>query len=306
MRPLRGITFKLCSVLIFIVMQAMIKATTGHVPGGEAVFFRSLFAIPVIVLWLAVVGDLRQGLGTANPWGHVWRGLMGTLAMGLGFSGLAYLPLPEVTAIGYAAPLLTVIFAAMFLGEEVRLFRISTVILGMIGVLIVLSPRLTVVKGAAGTTEAFGAVVVLGGAIFAALAQVTVRKLVASERTPVIVFWFSVTATCLSLITIPFGWVIPTLGEAALLIGAGLLGGAGQILLTSSYREADASLVAPFDYASMIFALLIGWFIFAEVPTPTVLGGAALVVTAGLLIIWRERRLGLERARQRKAMTPQG
>ncbi len=306
MRPLRGIAFKLGSVLIFIVMQAMIKATSAHVPGGEAVFFRSLFAIPVIVVWLAMVGDLRNGLGTANPWGHVWRGLMGTLAMGLGFSGLAYLPLPEVTAIGYAAPLLTVIFAAMFLGEEVRLFRISTVILGMIGVLIVLSPRLTVAKGAAGTAEAFGAVVVLGGAIFAALAQVTVRKLVATERTPVIVFWFSVTATCLSLITIPFGWVMPTPGEAALLVGAGLLGGTGQILLTSSYREADASLVAPFDYASMIFALLIGWFVFAEVPTPTVLGGAALVVAAGLLIIWRERRLGLERARQRKAMTPQG
>ncbi len=306
MRPLRGIAFKLGSVLIFIVMSAMIKATSGHVPGGEAVFFRSFFAIPVIVTWLAVVGDLRHGVGTANPWGHVWRGLMGTLAMGLGFSGLAYLPLPEVTAIGYAAPLLTVIFAAMFLGEEVRLFRISTVILGMIGVLIVLSPRLTVTKGAAGTAEAFGAVVVLGGAIFAALAQVTVRKLVATERTPVIVFWFSVTATCLSLITIPFGWVMPTPAEAALLVGAGLLGGAGQILLTASYREADASLVAPFDYASMIFALLIGWFVFAEVPTPTVLGGAALVVTAGLLIIWRERRLGLERARQRKAMTPQG
>jgi drug/metabolite transporter (DMT)-like permease len=306
MRPLRGIAFKLGSVLIFIVMQAMIKATSAHVPGGEAVFFRSLFAIPVIVIWLAVVGDLRHGVATANPWGHVWRGLMGTLAMGLGFSGLAYLPLPEVTAIGYAAPLLTVIFAAMFLGEEVRLFRISTVILGMIGVLIVLSPRLTVVKGAAGTAEAFGAVVVLGGAIFAALAQVTVRKLVATERTPVIVFWFSVTATCLSLITIPFGWVMPTPSEAALLVGAGLLGGAGQILLTSSYREADASLVAPFDYASMIFALLIGWFVFAEIPSTTVLGGAALVVAAGLLIIWRERRLGLERARQRKAMTPQG
>jgi drug/metabolite transporter (DMT)-like permease len=306
MRPLRGIALKLCSVLIFIVMQAMIKATSAHVPGGEAVFFRSFFAIPVIGVWLAAKGDLHQGIGTANPWGHVWRGLMGTLAMGLGFSGLAYLPLPEVTAIGYAAPLLTVIFAAMFLGEEVRLFRIGTVALGMIGVLIVLSPRLTVLRGGAGYEQAFGAVVVLGGALFAALAQVTVRKLVATERTAVIVFWFSLTATVLSLITIPFGWVRPTPGEAALLVGAGLLGGMGQILLTSAYREADASLVAPFDYASMIFALLIGWFVFAEAPSLTVLGGAALVVLAGLLIIWRERRLGLERARQRKAMTPQG
>ena len=102
----------------------------------------------------------------------------------------------------------------------------------------------------------------------------------------------------------PFGWVVPTGQQAALLIGAGLLGGVGQIFLTSSYREADASVVAPFDYASMIFALGIGYFVFAEVPTLTILFGAGVVVTAGCLIIWRERRLGIERARQRKAMTP--
>ena len=125
-----------------------------------------------------------------------------------------------------------------------------------------------------------------------------------TERTPAIVFYFSLTATLLSLVTIPFGWVMPTLTEGITLTAAGLLGGVGQILLTSSYREADASLVAPFDYASMIFALAFGWFFFDELPTLTMLAGAALVVTAGLLIIWRERRLGLERARQRKAMTP--
>jgi drug/metabolite transporter (DMT)-like permease len=147
---------------------------------------------------------------------------------------------------------------------------------------------------------------VLGGAVFAALAQVFVRKLVNTEKTAAIVFYFSLTATALSLITLPFGWVWPTPFEATLLISAGLLGGLGQILLTSSYREADASLVAPFDYASMLFALGIGYFVFAEVPTSTMLGGAALIVIAGILIIWRERKLGLERSRQRKAMTPQG
>ena len=94
--------------------------------------------------------------------------------------------------------------------------------------------------------------------------------------------------------------------EATLLVMAGLLGGVGQILLTAAYRDADASLIAPFDYASMLFALGIGYFIFSEVPTGTMLSGAALVVLAGVLIIWRERRLGLERARARKAMTPQG
>jgi len=307
MRPLRGIALKLGSVLVFIVMASMIKATAAHVPAGEAVFFRSLFAIPVIVVWLGMRRELATGFRTANPLGHFWRGLVGTSAMGLGFAGLGYLPLPEVTAIGYAAPLLTVVFAAMFLGEQVRMFRLTAVALGLVGVLIVLSPRLTVLDPElASHREAFGATLVLGGAVFAALAQVFVRKLVMTEQTPAIVFWFSVTATVLSLATLPFGWVWPTPLEAALLVGSGLLGGVGQILLTSSYREADASLVAPFDYASMLFALLIGYFVFNEVPTLTMLGGAVLVIAAGVLIIWRERQLGLERARQRKSMTPQG
>ena len=303
MRPLRGICYKLGSVLVFIVMSALIKATSQHVPGGQAVFFRSFFAIPVIVIWLLMRRELRTGFYTRDPLGHVWRGFAGTVAMGLGFASLGYLPLPEVTAIGYAAPLLTVIFAAMFLGEQVRAFRVSAVALGLAGVLIVLWPRLSVV-GAAGQTEAFGAILVLGGALFAALAQVFVRKLVDTEKTAAIVFWFSMTATLLSLITLPFGWVWPSPAEAALLVTAGLLGGVGQILLTSSYREADASLIAPFDYASMLFALAIGYVVFDEVPTLTMLAGAALVITAGILIIWRERQLGLKRDRQRKAMTP--
>ena len=132
MRPLRGIVLKLASVMVFIVMAALIKSTSAHVPAGQAVFFRSFFAIPVIFGWLAWRRELGTGLKTANPMGHVWRGVVGTMAMGLGFAGLGYLPLPEVTAIGYAAPLLTVIFAAMFLGEEVRAFRISAVILGTV------------------------------------------------------------------------------------------------------------------------------------------------------------------------------
>ena len=303
MRPMRGIALKLGSVLVFIVMSALIKLSADHVPPGEAVFFRAFFAMPVILVWLALRRELATGLRTQNPYGHLWRGLMGTSAMGFGFAGLAFLPLPEVTAIGYAAPLLTVIFAAMFLGEEVRAFRIGAVGLGLAGVLIVASPRLTVTSGA-GSTEALGAMLVLFGAVCAALAQVFVRKLVDTERTPTIVFWFSLTATVLSLVTLPWGWVWPTPLDWVTLIMVGLLGGVGQILLTSSYREADASLIAPFDYASMIFALIIGYVAFDEVPTLTMLAGAGLVIAAGILIIWRERQLGLQRNRQRKAMTP--
>ncbi|WP_334195351.1 DMT family transporter [Pararhodobacter sp.] len=305
MRPIRGIVFKLISVTLFIVMSSLVKSVSDSIPPGETVFFRSFFAIPVILAWLAFRGELRTGLRVSKPLGHLWRGMVGTMAMGMGFAALAFLPLPEVTAIGYAAPLLVVIFASMFLGEEVRLFRLTAVFAGLAGVMIVLSPRLSLGSDV-GTAEALGAMFALTGAVSAALAQVTVRRLVMTEETSAIVFWFSITATGLSLFTLPFGWALPSPAEAGILVLTGLIGGVGQIFLTSSYREADASLVAPFDYASMLLALAIGYWIFDEVPTGTMLIGAAIVVSAGILIIWRERQLGLERAKQRKAMTPQG
>ncbi|MBB5516016.1 drug/metabolite transporter (DMT)-like permease [Rubricella aquisinus] len=304
--PLRGIAFKVIAVALFMAMATCIKAVADHVPPGQTVFFRSLFAIPVILIWLGLAHNLRDGLKTANPMGHFWRGLVGTTAMGLSFAALGLLPLPEVTAIGYAAPLLVVIFAAMFLGEEVRLFRLSAVALGLVGVVIVLSPRLSVLRdGSATDTEALGALLMLMSAVFMALAQIFVRKLTLTEKTPAIVFWFSVSASSLALLTIPFGWVMPTGGEFALLILAGLLGGVAQIFLTNSYRMAPASVIAPFEYVSMLMALAVGYTLFDEVPTRTMLIGASLVMAAGLLIIWRERQLGIRRG-SRRALTPQG
>ena len=307
MQPVKVIVLKLSAVSLFIIMSALIKAASENVPPGEAVFFRSFFAIPIILGWLWARGDLRTGLKAASPMGHFWRGLAGTSAMGLSFAGLALLPLPEVTALGYATPLLVVIFAAMFLNEKVGVFRISAVCVVLAGVLVVLAPRLTLINTpSVDTAAAVGAVLVLMGAVFAALAQIYIRKLVATEQTAAIVFYFSVTASLLSLITIPFGWVIPTLTETVLLVLAGLLGGTAQIFLTSAFRYADASVIAPFDYASILFALGIGYFIFDEVPTGSMLSGAALIVVAGIVIILREHRLGLKRGQARAVKTPQG
>ena len=305
-RPLRGIAFKLGSVALFTAMASLIKATAPQVPPGEAVFFRSFFAIPVILVWLLWRGDFPAALATRDPLGHVWRGFAGVLSMTLGFWGLGLLPFPEVTALNYAAPILVVIFGAMFLGERIRAFRLMAVALGLAGVLIVLAPRLTVGGGATTPGETLGAVVTLGGAVFAALAQVFVRRLTLTEETAAIVWWFSVIASLFALLTLPFGWVLPGPRDAAFLVAAGLLGGLGQIFLTSAYRHAEAGLVAPFDYASMLLAVAIGWFAFAELPTRQTLLGAALVIAAGILIIWRERRLGLERARERAAKAGEG
>ncbi|WP_420557359.1 DMT family transporter [Roseovarius sp.] len=307
MKPLTGILLKLVAVTLFIVMSALIKAAADTVPPGQAVFFRSFFAIPVILAWLAIRGEMSTGLRVKSRLGHFWRGFVGTTAMGLMFAGLGLLPLPEVTALGYAAPLLVVVFAAMFLDEKVGIFRLGAVALGLVGVLVVLAPRLTTLGGpTVETAQAVGAVLVLLGAVCAALAQIYIRKLVQTEQTSAIVFYFSLTSTLLSLLTLPFGWVIPGGTETVYLVLAGLIGGLAQIFLTSAYRFADASVIAPFDYASMLFAIAIGYFIFDEVPTGQMLIGAALIVLAGIIIIVRERQLGLQRGRAKEVKTPQG
>ena len=314
-RPGRAIALKLGAVFLFTVMAAVIKIATETVPAGQAVFFRSFFAFPMIILWLWQRGDLRHGLKPSNLMGHVWRGIFGTTAMGLTFGGLSLLPLPEVTAIGYATPLFTVIFAVLFLGERVRLFRLSAVAVGLIGVLIVLYPRFTIGGDAVSQMATLGALMVLGASIMRALVQVHVRRLVQTDSTAAIVFFFSLTATVLSFMTLPLGmlvdwpaltWVMPGLQVSLLLICSGLIGGVAQIMITSSFRFGPVSMLAPFDYASMIFATLIGWLVFSEIPTPAILIGAGLVMTGGVLIIWRERQLGLDRSKSKASSPPQG
>lgn len=302
-RPGLAVSLKLSAIFLFTVMAALIKATSAEVPPGEAVFFRSFFAIPVIVIWLAARGELRNGLVSKQPMGHFWRGLLGTMAMGLTFAGLGLLPLPEVTAIGYATPIFTVILAALMLGETIRMVRISAVLIGLVGVMIMVWPRL----GGGGSVEdgaTLGAMFILTATIARAFVQIHIRKLVQTEHTAAIVFYFSATASLISLMTLPFGWVMPGASTLGLLIFAGLIGGIAQILVTSSYRFGPASMLAPYDYASMIFAILLGYFWFGELPTAVMLTGAALVVAGNILVIWREHQLGLERARARAVTDP--
>lgn len=307
MSSFTGIALKLASVVLFVVMSALIKATTEDVPTGQAMFFRSFFALPVILGWLMWRHDLRTGLRTSRPMGHVWRGLIGVCGMGFGFSSLAYLPLPDVTAIGFAAPLMTVIFAALILGERLRVYRMSSVLLGLVGVVVILAPRLSISSGGAMESAAqIGVILVLASAMFRALAQIHIRRLAQTEQTAAIVFYFSMTTTVLSLLTLPFGWTMPDAGAIAMLICAGLIGGVAQIFITSAYRFADAAVIAPFDYASILFAMIIGYVFFADVPTPQMLLGSAIVILSGLLIIWRERALGLKRGKARPTLTPQG
>jgi len=221
----------------------------------------------------------------------------------LGFTSLAYLPLPEATAIGFAAPIITVILAAIFLNEKIRIYRLAAVLAGLVGVLIILSPRLGT---STETIATIGALAALGSAFLRASALIFTRKLVTRENTATIVFYFSSIAAVLGLCTLPFGWTVPPLKETSILIASGIFGGLGQITLTNSYRYAPAGVIAPFDYTSMILALIIGFFLFSEIPTLTVVFGAAIVIAAGIFIILRERKLGLKRGPARSVTPSQG
>ena len=291
-----GIFLMLSAITVFTLMSAFIKAAS-RVPAGEAMFFRSIMAMPIVLIWLVTHGGIAAGIKTTSVRNHAVRGIVGSCAMGLGFAGLKYLPLPEVTAIRFVTPILMVVLAALILGERFRFVRIAAVMLGFVGVIIIVAPRLSV---GLGSTEALGVLLTLGSACLAAFAQVFVKGMAGKESTTAIVFWFSATSTLLSLVTIPFGWVWPNGYELTLLIGAGIVGGLGQVLLTSSYRFAEAGVLAPFTYVSILWSVLIGYVWFSEVPTLGMLVGAALVICAGVIIVLRERALGMDATARRK------
>lgn len=305
--PLRGIVLKIVSLTVFVGMQTCIKAAGAGIPAGQITFYRSAFAIVPIVIYLAYRQELRSAFHTSNPLGHVKRGVIGITSMGFGFYGLVHLPLPDAIAIGYAMPLFAVVFASLFLGEPVRFYRWTAVLIGMVGVLIISWPKLTLFReGGFESDVAVGAGAVLISAVLGAAAMMQVRQLVREEKTATIVLYFSLIAALLSVLSWPFGWATLSLEAMLFLILSGFFGGLGQILLTQCYRYADVSTIAPFEYTSILLGSGIAYFMFAEVPTAATLIGTLIVALAGLFIIYREHKLGLERRAARKASTPQG
>ncbi len=299
---LHGIALKVASVCSFMVMVSLLKAAQG-IPTGELVFFRSFFGIIPVIAVLAWKRELLDGLKTSRLGGHLWRGVVGTLAMVLNFYALTQLPLPEAVTLNYAMPLMIVVLSALMLGEVVRLHRWSAVVIGFVGVLIIAWPRLTLFSDGAANAAAIGVLAAIGGAAAGATAQVLVGTLVRTERSATVVLYFLIASAVLSLLTLPFGWVMPDPRQAVLLIGAGIAGGIGQVLVTESYRRADLSVVAPFEYSSLLISVVVGYSFFGDVPTPYMWVGGIIVVASGLFIIYRERRLKIARPELRN-VTP--
>ena len=305
-RPLLAIGLKVVSVAIFVGMSTLIKAS-GQVPAGQIVFYRSLFAIVPIFVFLVWQRELLTAFHTSKPVSHVLRGLVGVSSMMLSFFALTRLPLPDAITLNYAQPLLVVIFGAVFLGETVRIYRWSAVVVGLVGVVIIAWPNLTLFTSGATieSDQAWGVAAMLGSATISACVVLLVRRLVLTEKSSTIVLWFSLTSAVAALVTIPFGWISLTTEQYVFLIGSGLCGGVAQILMTESYRQGDVSIIAPFEYTSMILGIIVGYLVFGDVPTIHMIVGGAIVIASGTFIIWREHRLGLERSKARRVTPPQ-
>lgn len=306
-RPLTAISLKITSVVIFVGMSALIKAA-GALPAGQVVFFRSFFAMVPILLFLSVKGELKTAFSTKRPFGHMARGFVGVCSMGLIFFALARLPLADAITLNYAQPLMVVVFSSLFLGEPIRMYRWGAVAFGLIGVIIISWPELIMLRSgvAMEDQQVLGVIAALTGAATSAIAATLVRNLVGSERTATIVLWFSLMASVISLGTLPFGWEAITVHQALLLIASGFCGGVAQIFMTAAYRHAEISVVAPFEYTSIILAIVMGYILFGDLPGLYMLVGGVIVVGAGLFIIFREGRLGLERAKAVKVTSAQG
>ena len=163
--------------------------------------------------------------------------------------------------------------------------------IGFLGVTLVAGPDSGLSHGAL-----YGAVFALAGAGLQGAAMVLIRRMSAYEHSITIAFYFMLTSASVSLLTAWFGWRMPSGAESAVLLLAGIAGGLGQIFLSFSYRYGEASVLAPFDYAAIIWAVILGYLVFGELPAPQVWGGGTLVIAAGLLILWRERMLGKRRS----------
>jgi drug/metabolite transporter (DMT)-like permease len=209
-------------------------------------------------------------------------------------------PLADATTISFASPLITVALAAVVLKERVRIYRWSAVLIGFAGVIVMLIPPFRYWHLWRGRRcSGSGRLVVCDYvAVCNAGTVIQTRRLTQSETTSSIGFYFSLVCAIAGALTLPFGWYSPTARELTALMALGILGGLVHIFLTESYRYAAASVVAPFDYTSMLWALLLGYWLFGELPDTLVYVGGTIVAAAGLFVIWRERQLGLQRARE--------
>lgn len=282
----RGALLMLASTALFTMMGAVVKLVGERIPFFEIMFFRSILALPVVLLIVLRMGG-GATLATQRFPQHVMRAMTGTAAMACSFYALTVLPLAEQTALTFTTPIFVTLLAIPLLGEKVGIHRFSAVALGFVGILVI-----ALGKGAfMGPMESliiFGMFVAVMHGVFSAATTLLVRSLSATERSTTIVLWQSLLMTGFTALTLPFIWVTPSGHEWLLLLVIGLVGGVAQVMLTEAFASAQVSSLGAYSYTGILWAVLLGWIFFGEVPGIATFVGSGLIVLAALYIMRRE------------------
>jgi drug/metabolite transporter (DMT)-like permease len=276
-----GVAYRLAAMACVACLAAGVR-WTGHrgIPVFEIIFFRNAFAFVPLGLYIWRTGGVPL-LKTSRPLGHLHRSAVGLLGMVCSFFALQRLALTEATAFTFAAPLFMTALSAVVLREFVGWHRWGAVVVGFIGVLIMVRPE-------PGHMNVGGVAFALTAALGSALAMVQIRQIAVTEKGPTIVFYFTLAGTLLGLLVSLFNWVTPDLLTLAVLILGGLIGGVGQLFLTEAIRVAPVGVVAPFDYSQLIWATILGYLIWGELPHAATIAGAMVVAASGIYILHRE------------------
>lgn len=273
------------AMAVLTVMDATIKWLSADYHTLQILAFRSLFGfIPVLAFVMVAQGGL-SALATRRPGAHLLRGLVITATAFLFFFAVGRLPLADAYAIIFAAPLFLTALSGPLLGEPVGPRRWAAVLVGFVGVLVVLRPG-----QAGGGLIDIGAAAALAGALGYALFGALTRLHSRTETNAALTVWSSLVTLALAGASLPFVWTPPAPADLALLVLTGLLGGVGSILIVRAFAMAPLAVIAPFEYTTMAWGVVLGFVLFGDLPGPWVWVGTAIVVAAGLYILYRENR----------------
>lgn len=279
-----GMGLRLVSAAALAIMFAGVKWAARHgVSVAESLFYRQIGSAVCAAAFVAL-GPGFSSLRTQRAGAHVARMGIGLVAMGTNFLAFVLLPLAEATAIGFSVPIFATLLAALVLGEPTGKWRWGAVIIGFVGVLVIVQPG----SGHIGT---YGGGVGVAAALSTACATIAIRRLGATEAAATTVFWFAASSL------VPLGLLMLFVARAhepttfAVIAGFSLAGGIAQLALTGALRLAPVALVMPMDYSSLIWASLLGWLVFGQLPSPWTWAGTPILVAAGLIILWREHHL---------------
>jgi drug/metabolite transporter (DMT)-like permease len=285
-RPTFGIGLRILSGFLIAGMYISVKTVSQEVPLGEIVFFRSFFALIPLIIFLWARNEFPSGLATKRPFDHFLRASFGAVALFTSFAALARLNVAEAILIAQLSPMLTAIAAVFLLSERLTIWRIAGLTLGFCGVIALVWPELS--GGDMERARLIGVGLGLISAALSALALIMVRRLNRTESPGAIALYFVLASMLGALLTIPWGWIMPDMHTLAYLVAAGLFGGFGHIAMTLSFRYAEASRLAPFEYIALLWPLLADLLIFRLplsatflIAAPMVLFGAAIAAVEG-------------------------